>query len=176
MCECQNLSYSGDWKIHGYHTCHAGWPNSWLSFSADNHSAECNLSALSVSAEAMNSRLKTYLKEAGIDEGETAHSFRSGCDKTLALSGSVLAHVMTNVGLERSHTATYYMQLVLCWQRSEQPGTFKCSRARCKTWHFICNVNKLSGPKRSIKITDHLVTQSSSFAIVCWRQRNIPSL
>ena len=45
----------------------------------------------------MNSRLKTYLKEPGIDEGETAHSFRSGCAITLALLGS--------------HTASYYMQL-----------------------------------------------------------------
>ena len=59
----------------------------------------------------MNGRLKTYLKEAGIDEGETAHSFRSGCAITLALSGSALADVMSHVGWERSHTASYYMQL-----------------------------------------------------------------
>ena len=39
------------------------------------------------------------------------------------------------------------------FQTSDQPGTFKC--ARCKTCPFICNVEKLSGPKRSIKITDH---------------------
>ena len=42
------------------------------------------------------------------------------------------------------------------FQTSEQPGTFKCARARCKTCPFICNVEKLSGPKRSIKITDHV--------------------
>ena len=41
------------------------------------------------------------------------------------------------------------------FQTSNQPGTFKCARARCKTCPFICNVEKLSGPKRSIKITDH---------------------
>ena len=41
-------------------------------------------------------------------------------------------------------------------QTSEQLGTFKCARARCKTCPFICNVEKFSGPKRSIKITDHL--------------------
>ena len=39
---------------------------------------------------------------------------------------------------------------------SEQPGSFKCARARCKTCPFICNVEKLSGRKGSIKITDHL--------------------
>ena len=41
------------------------------------------------------------------------------------------------------------------FQASEQPGTFKCARARCKTCPFIRNVEKISGPKRSIKITDH---------------------
>lgn len=65
----------------------------------------------SVSSEAMNARLKTYLREAGLDDGETAHSFRSGCVVTLALSGSALADVMGHVGWERAHTARYYMQL-----------------------------------------------------------------
>lgn len=65
----------------------------------------------SVSSEAMNARLKTYLSAAGLDEGETAHSFRSGCAVTLALSGSALADVMGHVGWERAHTARYYMQL-----------------------------------------------------------------
>lgn len=64
-----------------------------------------------VSSEAMNGRLKTYLREMGMDEGETAHSFRSGCAITLALSGSALADVMGHVGWERAHTARYYMQL-----------------------------------------------------------------
>lgn len=59
----------------------------------------------------LNSKLKSYHKEAGIDEGDTAHSFRSGCAITLALSGSSLADVISHVGWERSHTATYYMQL-----------------------------------------------------------------
>ena len=59
----------------------------------------------------MNARLKSYLKDAGIDEGETPHSFRSGCAITLALFGATLADVMDHVGWERSHTASYYMQL-----------------------------------------------------------------
>lgn len=73
--------------------------------------AQGAISPSSISSDAMNSRLKTYLKEAGIDEGETAHSFRSGCAITLALSGSALTDVMSHVGWERSHTASYYMQL-----------------------------------------------------------------
>ena len=52
------------------------------------------------------------------------------------------------------------------FQTSNQPGTFKCARARCKTCPFICNVEKLSGPKRSIKITDHF-TCTSTNVIYC---------
>ena len=49
----------------------------------------------SSSAEA---RLKLYLREARIDEGETLHSFRSGSAITLASSGSQLADIMSHVG------------------------------------------------------------------------------
>jgi len=54
------------------------------------------------------------------------------------------------------------------FQTSEQPGIFKCARARCKICHgpFIRNVVKISGPKRSIKITDHF-TCTSANAIYC---------
>ena len=44
--------------------------------------------------------------------------------------------------------------------------TFKCARARCKTCPFIRNVEKISGPKRSIKITDHF-TCTSAIVIYC---------
>ena len=47
------------------------------------------------------------------------------------------------------------------FQTSNQAGTFKCARARCKTCPFICNVEKSSGPKRSIKITDHFTCTST---------------
>ena len=36
-----------------------------------------------------------------------------------------------------------------------QPGTCKCARVRCKTCPFISNANKISGPKRTVAITDH---------------------
>ena len=39
------------------------------------------------------------------------------------------------------------------FQTNDQPGTFKCARSRCKTCPFIHNVGKISGPKRSIKIS-----------------------
>ena len=55
------------------------------------------------------------------------------------------------------------------FQTSKQPGTFKCARARCTTCPFICNVEKLSGPKRSIKITDHFTCTSANviYCITC---------
>ena len=55
------------------------------------------------------------------------------------------------------------------FQTSNQAGTFKCARARCKTCPFICNVEKLSGPKRSIKIIDHFTCTSTNviYCITC---------
>ena len=59
----------------------------------------------------------------------------------------------------------------IAFQTGEQPGTFtcKCARARCKTCPFICNVEKLTGPKRSIKITDHFTCTSANviYCITC---------
>ena len=40
------------------------------------------------------------------------------------------------------------------FQTNDQPGTFKRARSRCKTCPFIHNMGKMSGPKRSIKISD----------------------
>ena len=55
------------------------------------------------------------------------------------------------------------------FQTSDQPGTFKCARARCKTWSFIRNVEKMSGPKRSIKFTDYFICTSANviYCITC---------
>ncbi len=47
--------------------------------------------------DAANARLKLYLREMDIYQGETGHGFRAGCAITL--------------GWEREHTAKYYMQL-----------------------------------------------------------------
>ena len=46
------------------------------------------------------------------------------------------------------------------FQTDDQPGTFKCARSRC-----IHNVEKMSGPKRSIKITDHFTCTSAN--VIC---------
>ena len=52
---------------------------------------------------------------------------------------------------------------------NDQPETFKCARSRCKTCPFIHNLEKMSGPKRSIKITDHFTCTSADviYCITC---------
>ena len=51
----------------------------------------------------------------------------------------------------------------------DQPRAFKCPRARCRTCPYICNVEKLSGPTRSIKIPDHFTYTSTNdiYCITC---------
>lgn len=63
------------------------------------------------SSAASEARLELYLKEMGVDDGETIHSFRSGCAITLALSGIELSESMDHVGWNRRHTALHYLQL-----------------------------------------------------------------
>lgn len=60
---------------------------------------------------AADARLKLYLNLARANEGETLHSFRSGCALTLAFSGASLADVMAHVGWKSSISAAYYMKL-----------------------------------------------------------------
>ena len=48
----------------------------------------------------------------------------------------------------------------------ESPGTFNFTRKRCKTYPFIHNTDKVTGPKRSIKITDRF-TCTSANVIYC---------
>ena len=49
------------------------------------------------------------------------------------------------------------------------PEPFKCARARCKTCPFIRNIERVSGPERSIKITDHFICFSAKvfYSITC---------
>ena len=51
----------------------------------------------------------------------------------------------------------------------ESPGTFDCTRKRCKTWRFIHNTDRVTGPKRSIKITDRFTCTSANiiYCIKC---------
>ena len=69
------------------------------------------------------------------------------------------------VSFKRDHNIGNFL-VRSSFQTSDQSGTFKCARSRCKTCSFIHNVEKISGPKRSIKITDHY-TCTSANVIYC---------
>ena len=94
----------------------------------------------------------------------------------------ISVYFSTNAILPFTHNHNFEIQNALVSKRStllswkgvnsykfRQPGTFKCARTRCKTCPFICNVEKLSGPKRSIKITDHFTCTSANviYCITC---------
>ena len=59
----------------------------------------------------LQSRLRCYLQEAKIYNGETLHSFRAGLAITLALSGSQRADIMEHVGWRHAPTASHYLKL-----------------------------------------------------------------
>ena len=52
---------------------------------------------------------------------------------------------------------------------NDQPGTLKCAHARCKTCPLIRNAEKISGPKRSVNITDRFTCTSANviYCITC---------
>lgn len=63
------------------------------------------------SSSSAEARLHVYLKEAGLDQGDTLHSFRAGSAITLALSGAQLTDVMGHAGWESNSMALYYLKL-----------------------------------------------------------------
>ena len=61
------------------------------------------------------------------------------------------------------------IKFLTAFKSDNQPGTFKCTRTRCKTCPFISNMVKISGPNRSAKITDHFTCISANviYCITC---------
>ena len=64
-----------------------------------------------IAGSTLQSRLRCYLQEAKIYNGETLHSFRAGLAITLALSGSQLADIMEHVGWRHAPTASHYLKV-----------------------------------------------------------------
>jgi integrase len=59
---------------------------------------------------AVTNRLKKYLGQLHLDDGETAHSFRAGCSNTLSLLGASQEEVAKHIGWRSVSTAAYYTQ------------------------------------------------------------------
>lgn len=69
-----------------------------------------NISDSPFIGSAAANRLKRYLKELNIAEGETMHSFRRGCSITLAALGISYEDIARHVGWRSVGTAAYYCQ------------------------------------------------------------------
>lgn len=91
------------------------------------------------SSAAAEDRLKLYLKEMGVDDGDTLHGFRSACAITLALSGIELSEIMDNVGWNRRHTALHYLQLAKVLNPSGASAKLTSSKVMSvnSTWQGI---------------------------------------
>ena len=54
--------------------------------------------------------LKTHFSHLGIADGETMHSFRSGCSITLSMLDASIEDIATHVGWRSTESAQYYTQ------------------------------------------------------------------
>ena len=95
--------------------------------------------------------------------------FRCSCGHVLSKTKSVTPHFFYISDIANSssfHGKIFRKKSML---EKFRANVLKCARARCKTCPFICNVEKLSGPKRSIKITDHFTCTSANviYCITC---------
>ena len=80
-----------------------------------------------LTSSAAEARLKKYLTDMGVDDGETLHGFRAGCAITLALSGAELSEIMEHVGWARRHTALHYCNLQKSFLHPELPRNWPMS-------------------------------------------------
>lgn len=82
----------------------------WI-FVSPHQPSQCHVVNKPFTSSSAEARLRLYLKEAGLDEGETLHRFRSGSTIISALSGSQLADIMDHVGWQSNSMTLYYLKL-----------------------------------------------------------------
>ena len=107
-------------------------------------------------------RLKLYLCEMKVDEGETLHGFRSDSAITFALSGADLSEIMDHVGWSRRHTVLYYMQLAKVLNPAGASATLASNVAVDQSHalqdinqlkQFVCAFPQRNSPKRPLAPT-----------------------
>jgi len=99
------------------------------------------VSASPFTGSAVANRLTHHLNNAGINSGETMHSFRSGCSITLSLLGVSPADVARHVGWRSLETMEYYSQTGKVMNADRVAATLADSTAAC---------SKESAPKAAI--------------------------
>ena len=83
------------------------------------------------------------------------------------LNTSFLYHHLFHSNATKTQACNFLVRSA--FKSENQPGTFKCTRTRCKTCPFISNMVKISGPNLSAKITDHFTCISANviYCITC---------
>ena len=76
---------------------------------------------------AVENRLKKYLKELSLDDGETMHSFRSGCSITLSLLGISYKEIAQLVGWKSVDMATYNSQYDKVMSNGDASSVLSCA-------------------------------------------------
>ena len=73
------------------------------------------------------------------------------------------------VSFKRNKNVGNFLLYRSALKTNEQPGIFKCARSRCKTRPFTLNTSKISGSKRSVKITDRFTCTCANviYCITC---------
>ena len=72
---------------------------------------KCRVSPKPFAGSTVANRPRLHLTALNIDEGETMHSFRSGCSITLSLLGALDDQVASHVGRKSIQIARYYTQV-----------------------------------------------------------------
>ena len=99
----------------------------------------------------------------GREPENTIHTHFSPTQPIVPVNNIILKNFMTTKQVESSHylhsshlnvTKTSDLLVRSTLKSDESPGTFNCTRKRCKTCPFIHNTDKVTGPKPWIKIND----------------------
>lgn len=92
-------------------------------------------------------RLRLHLTALNIDDGETMHSFRSGCSITLSLLGASDDQVARHVGWKSIQTAQYYSQIPKVMDLSLPASLL--AQGSVKGTNNVCNVESLGAEFRA---------------------------
>ncbi|KAJ7322058.1 hypothetical protein OS493_033224 [Desmophyllum pertusum] len=118
---------------------------------------------------AVAARLTSYLEHLGISEGETMHSFRSGCSITLSMLGVPVADIARHVGWKSIQMAQYYSQTDKVLALTKPADALAASTSPCEEARFFRTISILrsqSNPVLSNQSTKSSKSSKSQSATV----------
>ena len=110
-------------------------------------------------------RLKCWA--TGLDASLSSFSTSRRCSQNDPETGAIFSQPPLISFKRDKHVGNFLVRSA--FKTIEKPGTFKCAHMRCKTCPFVQNADKISGPKRSVKITDRFTCTSANviYCITC---------